>query len=197
MFGATGKHTAQILQGLDVDLLLAADSRRPRYLEQQGLVIEGSRVTYAIGQLALWSNDVSPLSSAQSHAAIKTLLATSSGHVAVANPKLAPYGQAALEAINSLGLKTALSERLVLGENITQAFQFVSTGNAQFGFVARSQLNLVKADHYWMVPVELHTPIEQQMVLLSDSQEAKKFHQFLLSDVAVGIIRQHGYHTPQ
>jgi molybdate transport system substrate-binding protein len=190
--GSTGKHYAQIRSGAPYDLFLAADVRRPRLLEQEGLAIPGSRFTYAIGQLVLWS--------------AKTGLIDPGGQVldqddfrylAIANPRLAPYGLAARETLENLGRWDALQSRLVRGENVSQTFQFVHSGNADLGFVALSQVinwtDERNAGSKWLVPPALYTPIEQQVVLIKDSDAGRAFMDFLRQNKAREIILNHGY----
>jgi molybdate transport system substrate-binding protein len=193
-FGSTGKHYAQIRNGAPFDAFFAADVRRPKLLEQEGLAVPGSRFTYAVGKLVLWSPDT-----AYVDAQGNVLEQSEFRHMAIANPKLAPYGLAAREVLQSRGLWDEMNSRLVRGENIGQAFQFVASGNAELGFVALSQLKRpgyeIKGSH-WDVPAELYTPIEQQAVLLKDTDAARAFMSFVRSDEAIRIIRDHGYEIP-
>ncbi len=192
--GSTGKHYAQIVNGAPFDLFFAADKKRPELLEVQGLVEPNSRFTYAIGKLVLWSPlddyidaDGSVVDGGDYH------------YLAIANPKLAPYGRAAKEVIESRGLWAALQSKLVRGENIAQAHQFVASGNASLGFVALSQIvksSKVIKGSYWKVPEELYSPIEQQAVLLKNSDVAREFLTYLKSDVAKAIIQGFGYGVP-
>jgi molybdate transport system substrate-binding protein len=193
-FGSTGKHYAQIRNGAPFDAFFAADLVRPKLLEQEGLTVPGSRFTYAIGKLILWSPEASLVD-----AEGRVLEHGEFRHLAIANPKLAPYGLAAREVLQKRGLWDDMSKRLVRGENIGQAFQFVASGNAELGFVARSQLMRPGYEiegSYWDVPPELYTPIEQQAVLLKDSEAARSFMSFVRSEEAIRIIRDHGYETP-
>jgi molybdate transport system substrate-binding protein len=193
-FGSTGKHYAQIVNGAPFDAFFAADVRRPKLLEQEGLVVPESRFTYALGKLILWSPDAALVDAeggVLEHGEFR--------HLAIANPKLAPYGLAAREVLQKRGFWDDMSKRLVRGENIGQAFQFVASGNAELGFVARSQLmrpGFENEGSYWDVPAELYTPIEQQAVLLKDSEAARAFMSFMRSKEAIRIIRDHGYETP-
>ncbi|UCE75821.1 MAG: molybdate ABC transporter substrate-binding protein [Gammaproteobacteria bacterium] len=192
--GSTGKHYAQIRNGAPFDAFFAADRRRPELLEEEGVALPGTRFTYAVGKLVLWSPErgiVDPeavvLQRGEFH------------HLAIANPKLAPYGKAAEEVLQARGLWARLSGRLVRGENIGQAFQFVKSGNAELGFVAYSQLkrpNQPIEGSLWNVPQALYTPIEQQAVLLKDSEAARSLLSFVRSDAALMIIRDYGYETP-
>jgi molybdate transport system substrate-binding protein len=192
--GSTGKHYAQIMNGAPFDAFFAADLVRPKLLEQEGLTVPGSRFTYAIGKLILWSPEAALVD-----AKGRVLEHGEFRHLAIANPKLAPYGLAAREVLQKRGLWDDMSKRLVRGENIGQTFQFVASGNAELGFVARSQLMRpgfeIEGSH-WDVPAELYTPIEQQAVLLKDSEAARAFMSFVRSEEAIRIIRDHGYETP-
>jgi molybdate transport system substrate-binding protein len=192
--GSSGKHYAQISNGAPFDIFLSADQLRPRRLVEEGLARESDLSTYAHGQLALWSraNDL--------QLDREYLLNTNNyDMIAIANPRLAPYGQAATEVFSSLGLKPLVSEKLVMGENIAQAFQFVFSGNADLGLVAYSQAmspNLRGKGSVWLVPSELHEPIKQDMVILSDSTAAEEFSAFMKSDTVRDILLTSGYLLP-
>ncbi|WP_170132085.1 molybdate ABC transporter substrate-binding protein [Arenicella xantha] len=191
LLGSSGKHVAQIRHGLKVDLFLAADAIRPQALEEDGLIVADSRFTYAVGRLVLWQPS-GPTPTASSVNALNL----GASKVAVANPKLAPYGAAALHVLNALGYFDAIQGSLVYGENVTQAYQFAYSGHASVAFVAYSQV-LARADeHYWLVPQQLHQPITQQAVLLRDTPVARQFHTYLQSTKAMELIRNHGYDTP-
>jgi molybdate transport system substrate-binding protein len=193
-FGSTGKHYAQIWNGAPFDAFFAADARRPELLENEGLALAGSRFTYALGKLVLWSPAtayVDPQGRILEHGDFR--------HLAVANPELAPYGVAAREVLIRRGLWDKFEKRLVRGENIAQAFQFVASGNAELGFVACSQVQ--RPGHqlegsFWDVPARLYTPIEQQAVLLKDTGAGRAFMSFMRSEKAIRIIRDHGYEAP-
>jgi len=195
IFGSTGKQYAQILHGAPFDAFFAADAARPELLEKADFAIAGSRFTYARGRLALWSpraDYVDPGGGVLAQGEFR--------HLAMANPDLAPYGQAAREVLESLGVWDELGGRIVRGENIGQAFQFVKSGNAELGFVAWSQLQrgdnqFVEGSH-WLMPADLYRPIEQQAVLLTDSPAARAFMSFIRSEEAATIIRSHGYDIP-
>ena len=201
-FGSTGKHYAQISHGAPFDIFFAADERRPALLEKEGIGIPGTRFTYAQGRLVLWSPDEKLID------ADATVLDTGSFRkLAIANPKLAPYGLAAKEVLQARGLWEKLQPRLVRGENIGQAYQFVRTGNAPLGFVAAAQVftktrsddsseNNKVAGSYWEPPQSLYTPIIQQAVLIKDSPTARAFIEFVKTDAARALIEKHGYHTP-
>ena len=193
-FGSTGKHYAQIKNGAPFDAFFAADIRHAELLEKEGLALPGRRFTYAVGKVVLWSPKAGYVDGEG-----KVLEQADFRHLAIANPKLAPYGQAAQEVLQTRGIWDKLSKRLVLGENIGQAFQFVGSGNAELGFVAYSQVKrpsqLIEGS-WWEVPQALYTPIEQQAVLLKDSDTARDFLAYVRSDEALKIIREYGYGTP-
>jgi molybdate transport system substrate-binding protein len=187
LVGSTGKHTAQIQYGLPVDVFLAADSAMPSLLEGSGLVVEGSRQTYALGRLALWSKD--PLLVDANGAVLTT---SAFKRLAIANPKTAPYGRAASQVLSNLGIQPSV----VYGESVAQAFQFANSGGAELALLALSQVIDLQQGSFWLVPSELHSPIEQQLVLLNDVQSARNFISFLLSEQALSIIESHGYTRP-
>jgi molybdate transport system substrate-binding protein len=192
--GSTGKHYAQIVNGAPFDLFFAADRERPRRLEQQGRTIPGSRFTYALGVLVLWSPEPDLVDPAG-----QVLQQASFRYLAIANPALAPYGRAAFEVIEALGLGAALSGRLVRGENVAQAYQFVSSGNAKLGFVALAQLQgngHRLAGSFWRVDSGLYHPIEQQAVRLTELAAGRDFMEYVRSPVAAAIIRASGYGLP-
>ena len=192
---STGKLYAQIRNGAPFDLLFAADSLHPRLLEQSGHALPDSRFTYAIGRIVLWSRDPTLTADHCRHA----LEQPGGRRIAIAHPDLAPYGAAAREALNNLGLWQRISSRLVTGENINQAFQFVATGNAQMGLISYSQLvrgNTPVSTCQWIIPENLYTPIEQQAVALRRSDmnpDATKFMAFVRSPEGRKIIEQNGY----
>lgn len=194
IFGATGKHYAQIVHGAPFDLFFAADAERPERLGAEGLAIAETRFTYAIGRLALWSTDGQLVDSEG-----RVIALGQYRHLAIANPELAPYGRAAKEALQSLDLWNTVSGRLVSGENIGQTFQFVASGNAELGLVAWSQLQGGGAGmrgSWWLLPDTLHRPIEQQAVQLRPGAAAESFMAFMRSARAVEIIRAQGYGVP-
>jgi len=193
-FGSTGKLYAQIVNGGPFDLFLAADSQRPAKLEAEGTGVAGTRFTYAVGKLVLWSPDehmVDPEGQVLGQGRFT--------HLAIANPKTAPYGAAAMEVLARRGLAETLEARLVRGENIGQAWQFVATGNAQLGFVAASQLfkdGQPLGGSRWDVPADMYSPILQDAILLehgADNDAAKALVEFLKGDAAAKIIRAYGY----
>ena len=192
--GATGKFYAQIHNGAPFQVLLAADDATPARLEREGAAVAGSRFTYAVGRLALWSKKPGLV---DDKGAI--LQRGDFDRLAIADPKLAPYGAAALEVLNTLHVLAAVRPKLVQGENIAQTYQFVSTGNAALGFVALSQ---VWADGKWtegsgwLVPATLHQPIRQDAVLLvpgKDKPAALALLAYLKSDKSRRILRAYGY----
>lgn len=191
--GSTGKHFAQILNGAPFDVLLAADRERPERLERDGLAVPGSRFTYARGRLALWSPGDGVVDQNG-----EVLRSDRFRHLALANPRLAPYGMAARETLARLGLWASLQPQLVFGENVGQAFAFVRSGAAELGFVALSQVRSADGDRgsAWTVPETLHDPIEQQAVLLRDTPAARAFLDFLRGPTAAAIITASGYGAP-
>jgi molybdate transport system substrate-binding protein len=192
---STGKLYAQVVNGAPFDVLLGADSARPESLESSGAAVPGTRFTYAIGELLLWSRQITDCRGA--------LDDPTNVRIAIANPETAPYGAAAREFLQQAGLWESASSRLATGESISQALQFVASGNAQLGFIARSQLQaplLPEATCTWAVPQALHAPIEQQAVLLQhgrDNDGARRFLQFLRSEAGRDIIERHGYRLPE
>lgn len=194
--GSSGKFYAQIEHGAPFDIFLSADAERPELLEQKGFIIAGSRFTYATGKMTLFSTDAQ-LAGQDCKGA---LVAGRFQHLAIANPKVAPYGVAAVSVMKSLGVSPeGLGERLVQGENIAQALQFVATGAAQLGFVALSQMkgkDAPAASCRWDVPSDMHEPIVQQAVLLKRAGKnvtARNFYKYLQSDAARALIREDGY----
>lgn len=192
--GSTGKFYAQIKSGAPFDVLLAADDETPRKLEDEGLAVKGQHFTYAIGKLALWSAQPHFVD-AQGDVLKKGLFE----HLALANPKLAPYGAAGVETLKALGLYEALSSKIVQGESIAQAHQFVSTGNAELGFVALSQI--AKPDKpaigsWWLVPSQYYTPILQDAALINkgaNNVAATALMKYLKGDKAKAVIKAYGY----
>lgn len=192
--GATGKFYAQIVHGAPFEVLLAADDTTPERLVAEGRGVAGTAFTYALGRLALWSAQpglVDAQGAVLGSATVK--------HVAIANPKVAPYGAAAMEVIRARGLADALAPKLVTGESIAQAFQFVATGNAEIGFVAWSQLaapGQPARGSWWRVPAALHGEIRQDAVLLKAGEKnpaARALLAFLRSEPALAVVREYGY----
>ena len=193
-FGSTGAFYAQIRNGAPFQLLLAADDETPARLEKEGTVVAGTRFTYAIGRLVLWSAQAGLVDGKG-----KVLRKRGDGRVAIANPRLAPYGAAAIEALTALGLLQTLQPRFVQGENIAQTYQFAATGNAALGFVALSQVMVdgrIAKGSAWVVPAGLHAPIRQDAVVLSagkDNAAAAALAIYLKGEKARAIIRSYGY----
>jgi len=192
--GATGKFYAQIRNGAPFEVLLSADDETPARLEAEGQVVAKSRFTYAVGRLVLWSAKANYVDA--TGAVLKTGDFT---HLAIANPKTAPYGAAATAVIDKLGLTARLQPRLVQGENIAQAFQFASTGNAELGFVAQAQVwrdGKFTAGSGWIVPATMHAPIRQDAALLTRGAKnpaAQALLDYLRTDKAKALIRAYGY----
>lgn len=193
-FGATGKFYAQIKNGAPFAVLLAADDETPARLEKEGLAIAGTRLTYATGRLALWSKQANVVDDKG-----EVLRSNSFNKLAMADPKLAPYGIAAMEVIHKMGVQGSVIPKLVQGESIGQTYQFVSTENAQLGFVALSQISFegrITQGSAWVVPLSMHTPLKQDAVLLNygkDNAAAQALLKYLQGDKAKTIIRQYGY----
>ena len=192
--GATGKLYAQIVNGAPFEVFLAADSATPARLEREGQASAGSRFTYAVGRLVLWSAQPGLID-----AAGEVLQRGNFRRLALANPKTAPYGAAALEVLQARGLYASLQEKFVYGENIAQTQQFVASGNAELGFVALSQVwqdGRLTSGSAWQVPPGLHAPLRQDVVLLKrgeHSTAARAFLDYLKSDAARQVITAYGY----
>ena len=192
--GSSGKHYAQILNGAPFDLFFSADKLRPNMLEKEDVFNNQSRFTYALGKLALWSPFNEYVDSDG-----QVLYNDDFRFLAIANPKIAPYGIASKETLTSMNLWQDMEEKLVRGENIAQTFQFAKSGNAKLGFVSYSQilsLNSSSEGSYWLVPQSMYQPIEQQAILLKDSSLGKDFLSFIISDEALDIIKRNGYDLP-
>ena len=193
-FGSSGKFYAQIKNGAPFQVFLSADDETPVRLEEEGLTVRGSRFTYAVGRLVLWS-------AREGYVDDKGAVLRSGGfrHLAVANPKLAPYGRAAFEVLERQGLLAALQPKFVQGENIAQTFQFAASGNAELGFVALSQVwkdGRLSSGSAWIVPAHLYSPIRQDAVILAagrDNLAAVALMRYLNGDKARAIIRAYGY----
>lgn len=192
--GSSGRHYAQIVNGAPFDLFFSADARRPGELVSR-LALPNDRLqTYALGRLVVWA-----LADKGGEAVQARLTALQFATLAMANPRLAPYGQAAEEALQALGLADRIAAgpiRLVRGENVAQAYQYVATGNAQLGFVALSQVLAAGGGAYWVVPEQLYQPIVQQLVLLRDSAAGRDFLTYLASPAARSLIESAGYGLP-
>ena len=193
-FGATGQLYAQIQHGAPFELFFSADASTPQKLEQEGLAVAGSRFTYAIGSLVLWSAREGYLDGTDA-----VLRAGRFRHLAIADPQTAPYGQAAVQTLQQLGLSDALQGKLVVGQSIGKALHFVSTGNAELGFVALSQVyqdGQLSSGSAWRVPAELHDPIRQDALMLKrgrDNPVAAALVEYLQGAQAAAIIQSYGY----
>jgi molybdate transport system substrate-binding protein len=196
-FGATGAIYAQIKNGAPFDVFLSADQSTAQKLGLEGMAVPNSRFTYATGQLTLWSKQKDLVDGNG-----QILKSNSIQRIAVANPKLAPYGAAALETITRLGLLNELQPKLVQGDNISQTYQFIFTQNAPIGFVALSQIyanDAITSGSAWIVPSHLYKPIAQDAILLrkgSDNAAAKALMLYLKGDKARQIIKSYGYLVP-
>lgn len=192
-FGATGALYAQISQGAPFEILLAADTKRPALAVTEGFGIADTVFTYAIGTLVLYSPAIDIT---DGEAALR---AGGFQHLAIADPKTAPYGAAGIETLDKLGLKEAVANLMVTGENISQTLQFIDTGNAELGFLALSQVVGKPATQVWRVPKELYAPILQDAVLLragADDPVAQAFLTFLKGPESRAIIEKFGYTVP-
>lgn len=189
-FGATGALYTQITQGGPFDLFLSADDKRTGTAIKDGFGVDGTEFTYAVGKVALYSPKIDVTDGAA------VLAANAFQHIAIADPKAAPYGAAGMAVLDKLGLTAAVTPKIVTGESITQAQQFVDSGNAELGFVALSQVIGKPAAQVWLPPQEDYPAIRQNAVLLkhgADNQAAKDFLAFLKSDVGVAAIKAAGY----
>jgi molybdate transport system substrate-binding protein len=196
-FGSSGKFYSQIKAGAPFDVFLSADERTPKYLEQEGLAVANTRFVYALGKLVLWSPKPGFVDDKGT-----VLHKGDFSRLAYADPKLAPYGLAAKDTLEVLGLWENVQSRLVMGESIAQTYQFAATGNAELAFIALSQITKdgkVTEGSWWLVPSYMYTPIRQSAVQLSAAKDpvaAKEFLAFLKSEKAVTIIRSFGYELP-
>lgn len=196
-YGSTGKFYAQISNGAPFDVLLAADVATPAKLVQEGLGAKASQFTYAVGRLALWSATVGFVD-----AKGDVLRQGQFRRLAIASSLVAPYGVAAIQTLERLGLREKVATKLVTGESIGQTFNMVSTGNAELGFVALSQVladGKIKSGSAWLVPANLHSPIEQDAVLLqhgTGNAAALALMAFLKTDKAKAVIASFGYEAP-
>ncbi|MDQ0740327.1 molybdate ABC transporter substrate-binding protein [Pseudomonas sp. W4I3] len=193
-FGATGQFYTQIKNGAPFEVFLSADDTTPQKLEAEGETVKGSRFTYAVGTLALWSAKEGYVDTNG-----EVLKQNAFKHLSIANPKAAPYGLAATQVLAREGLADKVKDKLVEGQNITQAYQFVSTGNAELGFVALSQIykdGKLSSGSAWIVPSSLHDPIKQDAVILNkgkDSVAAKALVDYLKGPKAAAVIKSYGY----
>jgi len=199
VFGATGKLYAQIKNGVPFEVFLSADDKIPVKLENENEAVKGSHFTYATGKLVLWSATAKRVDDKGT-----VLKAGNFKHLAIADPETAPYGVAAQQSLQALGLLDATKEKFVFGENITQTYQFVASGNAELGFLALSQVitpNVggeakINSGSAWIVPSSLYSPLHQDAVLLNrakDKPAAKALLEYLKSQTARDIIRSYGY----
>jgi molybdate transport system substrate-binding protein len=192
-FGSSGQFYAQLAHGAPYEIFLSADADRPKKAEQDGLGVVGTRFTYAIGRLVLYSKTAG-LAGADG----KVLSGSGFQKLSIADPAAAPYGVAAVETLKKLGVYDQVKPKIVMGTSITQAYQFVDTGAAELGFVAYSQVINASGGSRWLVPASFHSPIDQQAILLYTGQNnpaAKAFMAFLKSPAAVTIIKKYGYET--
>ncbi|WP_339473364.1 molybdate ABC transporter substrate-binding protein [Pseudomonas fluorescens] len=193
-YGATGQFYTQIKNGAPFEVFLSADDTTPEKLEREGDTVKGSRFTYAVGTLALWSAKGGYVDTKG-----EVLKKNEYQHLSIANPKTAPYGLAATQVLEKLKLTEATKAKIVEGQNITQAYQFVSTGNAELGFVALSQIykeGKVTSGSAWIVPASLHDPIKQDAVILNkgkDNAAAKALVEYLKGPKAAAVIKSYGY----
>jgi molybdate transport system substrate-binding protein len=196
VLGSTGKFYAQVRAGAPFEVLLAADDETPARLAQDGLAVPNTRFTYATGRLVLWSADPSTVD-----AKGEVLLKAPKGKLAIADPRLAPYGLAATQALAALGVLQAWTPKLVQGESIGQALQFAATGNASLGLLALAQVmteGRIEKGSAWIVPAHLHTPLKQDAVLLKAGQHnpaAAALLDYLKSGPARAILRGYGYES--
>ncbi|WVM90407.1 molybdate ABC transporter substrate-binding protein [Halopseudomonas pachastrellae] len=193
-FGSTGQLYAQINHGAPFEVFLAADDTTPARAESEGLAVAGSRFTYATGALALWSADTNLINDGE-----QLLRSGDFQHLAIANPKTAPYGLAATQVMQALNLTDALTPKLVEGQSIGQTYQFVASGNAQLGFVALSQVSRngeITSGSAWQVPAALYEPIHQDAVLLNkgaNNAAAAALLEYLQGERAAAVISSYGY----
>jgi molybdate transport system substrate-binding protein len=190
-FGSSGKHFAQIANGAPFEVFLSADTKRAELAVAEGYGVDSSRFTYAVGKLALYSASPGLINNDG-----KVLTTNTFHRLAIANPKTAPYGEAAMALLRKLGLYESVRKKIVTGENIAQTYQFVATGNAEIGFVAYSQIAAHQLGSRWLVPTGDYPAIRQQAVLLYkgiDNPAATDFLTFLKSTAAKGVIKKYGY----
>ena len=189
-YGATGQLYAQITQGAPFEVLMAADKATPTKAVVDGHAVKGTQLTYALGKLVLYSTMAGLVTGAE------TLSQGKFTKLAIANPAAAPYGAAAVETMKALGIYDILAPKIVQGQNIAQAFQFIETGNAEIGFVALAQIAIAKSGSRWVVPPTLHVPILQDAVLLKPGEKsdaARAFLAFLKGKEARVVIENFGY----
>lgn len=193
-FGATGNFYQQIKNGAPFEVFLAADTERPTKAVEEGYGVKGTEFTYAIGTLVLWSAKDGLVKGPE------TLTDSAITHISYCNPDAAPYGKASVETMDALKVHDQIKTKLVEGQNISQAYQFVKTGNAEIGFVALSQIINEKGGSKWVVPQNYYNPIRQDAVLLKtgeNNEAAKAFISFLKGPEAATIIKKYGYALPE
>ena len=194
-FGASGQFYSQMAAGAPFEVFLSADAERPAKAEAEGLGVKGTRFTYAIGRLVLYSKTPGLVDPAG-----KVLSGPRYQKLAIADPVAAPYGVAAIETLKGLGLYDRVKPKIVMGSSIAQAYQFVDTGAAELGFVALSQVINVQGGSRWLVPARAHSGIDQQAILLKTGEQnpaARAFLAFLKTPAAMAIIRRYGYELPR
>ncbi|MGE4483139.1 molybdate ABC transporter substrate-binding protein [Acidocella sp.] len=192
-FGSSGQFLTEITQGAPYDIFLSADAKRPQKLAAMGLADQSSLFTYAVGKLVLYSAKPGYVD-----AQGKVLASDGFAHIAIADPKTAPYGAAGIDTLKAMGLYDKLASKIVIGKSISQTYQFVATGNAELGFVAYSQVVNVKTGSKWLVPDSDYQPIVQDAVLLKPGETdpvAKAFLAYLKTPEALAVIRSYGYGT--
>jgi len=190
--GSSGRHYAQIVNGAPFDVFLSADSERPEALEREGVVTNDQRRVYALGRLAAWSRDLALLSSMESLVNLPPGV-----RIAIANPRLAPYGQAAVETLRGFGIYERLKNQLVMGENVSQVFQFAYSGSAAIGLVAYSQVLVAPvAGSYLVIPDSAYAPIVQEMVLLRQTPANRELFEYLSSEAMQPLLEAAGYFAP-
>jgi molybdate transport system substrate-binding protein len=190
-FGSSGQFYTQVTQGAPFEVFLSADADRPTRMEKEGLGVPGTRFTYAIGRLVLFSKTPGLVDDKGA-----VLSKGSFNKISIADPAAAPYGVAAVQTMTKLGVYAALSPKIVKGSSITQAFQFVQSGAAELGFVALSQVINEQGGSRWEVPTSYHAPIDQQAILLFKGDKdpaARAFMKYLRGPEALAIIRRYGY----
>ena len=194
VFGSSGRFFAQINNGAPFHVFLSADQEKPDALQKAGLVVEDSRFTYALGKLVLWSSQSNLVDSSG-----QVLKQNNFRRLAIANPRLAPYGIAAMETLENLDLASGIQGKIIQGENIAQTYQFVSTGNVELGLVAFSQVyrqDRIVSGSSWIIPADLYNPVRQDAVLLrrgANNQAAIAFLKFIRSEAGRAIIESFGY----
>ena len=194
VFGSSGRFFAQINNGAPFHAFLSADQEKPDALQKAGLVVEESRFTYALGKLVLWSSQSNLVDSSG-----QVLKQNNFRRLAIANPRLAPYGIAAMEVLENLDLASGIQGKIIQGENIAQTYQFVSTGNVELGLVAFSQVyrqDRIVSGSSWIIPADLYNPVRQDAVLLrrgANNQAAIAFLKFIRSEAGRAIIESFGY----